>query len=378
MFYSAGINFNTFTAFDNSIEVAVEVLTQDALEAGRRLGARSTSTKLSILQDALSTVFRDSSGVLQGTNKYEGYRVHLHMEKHVSSGTMLPTLSFWCFDPAQGMASFADMQVRSILLTSGTLSPLGSFAEELGIRFRVRLENPHVIDKSQVWVGVVSKGPQGHALNSSYRTRSDINYRQDLGNAIVNFARIIPDGLLVFFPSYGLLKSSIDDWKTMGSGGSSVWERISQYKAIVVEPRDSASFPQAAQDFKSKLLNSSRNGAAFLGVCRGKASEGLDFSDRAGRGVIITGIPFATMTDPKVKIKKEVMDSNSAKSRKRQLESESSTDDGIISGDAWYVQQAMRAVNQAIGRVIRHKNDYGAVILCDERFSGQVWIVSIR
>lgn len=29
----------------------------------------------------------------------------------------------------------------------------------------------------------------------------------------------------------------------------------------------------------------------------------------------------------------------------------------------------MRAVNQAVGRVIRHRNDYGAIILADERFS---------
>ena len=38
----------------------------------------------------------------------------------------------------------------SILLTSGTLSPLDSFAAELALPFPVRLENPHVIDPSQV------------------------------------------------------------------------------------------------------------------------------------------------------------------------------------------------------------------------------------
>lgn len=40
----------------------------------------------------------------------------------------------------------------------------------------------------------------------------------------------------------------------------------------------------------------------------------------------------------------------------------------VLTGEEWYVQQASRAVNQAVGRVIRHRNDYGAIILCDERF----------
>ena len=37
--------------------------------------------------------------------------------------------------------------------------------------------------------------------------------------------------------------------------------------------------------------------------------------------------------------------------------------------------QASRTVNQAIGRVIRHIKDYGAIFLCDERFgSGKIEI----
>ena len=43
-----------------------------------------------------------------------------------------------------------------------------------------------------------------------------------------------------------------------------------------------------------------------------------------------------------------------------------------ISGQDWYQQQALRAVNQAIGRVIRHRGDYGAILLCDDC----VWVRS--
>ena len=63
-----------------------------------------------------------------------------------------------------------------------------------------------------------------------------------------------------------------------------------RYKKPIVEPRENRLFAQAAEDFKSKLDDPKFSGAVFFGVCRGKASEGLDFSDKAGRGVIITGI----------------------------------------------------------------------------------------
>jgi len=50
------------------------------------------------------------------------------------------------------MQAFSDMSrgVRSVILTSGTLAPMTSFASELGIPFPIQLEANHIISASQV------------------------------------------------------------------------------------------------------------------------------------------------------------------------------------------------------------------------------------
>jgi len=69
------------------------------------------------------------------------------------------------------MEQIVEQGIRSILLTSGTLSPLKPFISELGIPIAIQLENPHIITNKQVCVGVLSQGPDNNPLNSSYNTR---------------------------------------------------------------------------------------------------------------------------------------------------------------------------------------------------------------
>ncbi|XP_041483809.1 regulator of telomere elongation helicase 1-like isoform X1 [Lytechinus variegatus] len=261
-------------------------------------------------------------------------------------------LSYWCFSPGFSMQELYSQGVRSIILTSGTLAPLNSFKSELKIDFPVQLENPHVIDKHQMVVGVMTKGPDGTTLNSSYQTRFNKDYVLSLGNAIVNFARMVPNGLLVFFPSYPVMNHALEVWQESG-----VSNRISQYKQMFIEPRGKADFQEAMESFYERVKDPTLNGAAFFAVCRGKVSEGLDFADNNGRAVVITGLPFPPRKDPRVMLKMQYLDE--AKRRNPQG----------LSGQMWYRQQASRAVNQAIGRVIRHRQDFGAILLCDTRFT---------
>ncbi|XP_031265333.1 regulator of telomere elongation helicase 1 homolog [Pistacia vera] len=342
------------------IEEAAELLRDDKLQKGL-----DTACRLQSIIDILNIIFRD-----KGTAHAAFYRVHVQEADanaaDVLKGKASRTLSWWCFNPGIAMQEFSMMGVGSIILTSGTLSPMESFAQELKLDFPVRLENPHVISSNQIWAGVVPTGPSSYSLNSSYRNRDSLEYKQELGNAIVNIARIVPDGLLIFFPSYYLLDQCIGCWKKMSHGNStSIWERICKYKKPVVEPRQSALFQMAIEDYMAKLRDTSTSGAVFFAVCRGKVSEGLDFADFAGRAVVITGMPFATLTDPKVRLKREFLDLQAQSQR----EGYKGLKLPVLTGEDWYNQQASRAVNQAVGRVIRHRHDYGAIIFCDERFA---------
>jgi Fanconi anemia group J protein len=53
----------------------------------------------------------------------------------------------------------------------------------------------------------------------------------------------------------------------------------------------------------------------------------------------------------------------------RYNDSRSKVDSGYLSGSYWYGLQAFRAVNQALGRCIRHLKDYGALFLIDARYT---------
>uniref|UniRef100_A0A2Z5TRQ6 Putative regulator of telomere elongation helicase 1-like protein n=1 Tax=Reticulitermes speratus TaxID=60591 RepID=A0A2Z5TRQ6_9NEOP len=110
---------------------------------------------------------------------------------------------------------------------------------------------------------------------------------------------------------------------------------------------------------RRKVQDPVTRGACYMAVARGKVSEGLDFMDVNGRAVIVTGVPYPPLMDTYIKLKRSYLKEISVKNGNK-----------CMTADEWYLLQATRALNQSIGRVIRHKDDYGAILLCDQRFEG--------
>ncbi|XP_051887107.1 regulator of telomere elongation helicase 1 isoform X2 [Pristis pectinata] len=367
LFAKAQITFQNKSAILEALEQIMTALSE-------RGGIFTNTSGLQKLADILQIVFcidptEDTAQDTRGLNAAKHYKVHIHPDNSgnkkkqrtdlwTSSVTRKEgkILSYWCFCPGYSMAELVRQGVRSIILTSGTLSPLSSFTSEMQIPFPVSLENPHVIDKHQIWIGIVPKGPDGVQLSSAYNKRFSPEYMSSLGKTMVNLCRVVPNGLLVFFPSYPVMEKSLEFWKEEG-----ISNRIEEIKPIFVEVKGKGLFSEVMDAYYDKVNNPKSNGACFCAVCRGKASEGLDFADMNGRGVIVTGLPFPPRMDPRVILKMQFLD----EMRRKCIGSVQ-----YLSGQEWYRQQASRAVNQAIGRVIRHRNDYGAIFLCDHRFTG--------
>ncbi|XP_033485941.1 regulator of telomere elongation helicase 1 isoform X1 [Epinephelus lanceolatus] len=308
---------------------------------------------------------KDRSQQMQSNTAY--FKVHIHRDTSYQKKTQSTVvwasssskkqgniLSYWCFSPGFSMQDLVNQGVSCIILTSGTLSPLTSFTSEMRIKFPVSLENSHVIERDQIFVAVIEQGPDGVPLSSAFDRRFLPENMASLGNTVANLTRVVPHGLLVFFPSFPLMEKTLDFWRANGHA-----DRIESIKPMFVEPKGKGIFTEVIDGYYNKINDPSSKGGSFFAVCRGKASEGLDFADTFGRGVIITGLPFPPRMDPRVILKMQFLD---------EMSRQKAPGLKYLSGQEWYRQQAFRAVNQAIGRVIRHKEDYGAILLCDQRF----------
>ena len=86
---------------------------------------------------------------------------------------------------------------------------------------------------------------------------------------------------------------------------------IDKIKPLLKEPKDSSRYQLLMETYYSNIFesdNGESSGAILLSVCRGRISEGLDFSDNAARCVIVVGIPYPQMTDPRIVLKKDYLD----------------------------------------------------------------------
>ncbi|XP_042475699.1 ATP-dependent DNA helicase DDX11 isoform X3 [Macadamia integrifolia] len=212
---------------------------------------------------------------------------------------------------------------------------------------------------------------------------------EELGRLLCNLVTVVPEGIVVFFSSFEYEGLAHDTWKASG-----ILARIMKKKRIFREPRSNADVELVLKEYKETILALSAggpkenpviyNGAMLLAVVGGKVSEGINFSDGMGRCVVMVGLPYANPSDvelmERIKHIEGLGESNNSRTPVISTNNESCNGEAVQAGFGilrsckrqgreYYENLCMKAVNQSIGRAIRHINDYAAILLVDSRYA---------
>ena len=278
------------------------------------------------------------------------------------------------------------LEVRAIVLAGGTMDPLPTLAADFfptvavdggGLR---HFSCGHVIDPQQLATITVCNGPTAVPLDFRASAGRDSDRMMDeLGRLLRNICAVVKGGVVAFFPSYAYEAACNTRWQATGELG-----RIAAVKPQGLfreEPPDETKQQQesdaeggaavaggVAKDadrgdslqallaaYSAAVGAEGSRGALMCCVVGGKLSEGINFSDDLGRCIVMVGMPYANPTDPEL--------------LERQRFAVAQAGGDAAAGREYYERLCMRAVNQCVGRAIRHRHDYAAIMLLDRRYA---------
>ena len=271
----------------------------------------------------------------------------------------------------------------------------------------------HVLPRERLLALSLGTGPTGRPLDLRASARGSEASLDEVGALLANVCSVVPGGVVAFFPSFAYLRQASERWRATGA-----LRRMEAKKKVFVEPRGAAevaptlaAFGRAARgkegdeveeeeeeddgsddgergedgDRKKKRAppflapvaravrpaaaasfppppppprpprpppTSPSSGALLLSVIGAKLSEGINFGDALGRAVVVLGIPYPAPDDAELVERMAFLEERSRGA-----------------GRALYEDSAAVAVNQCVGRVVRHAGDWAAVILADARYT---------
>ena len=231
-----------------------------------------------------------------------------------------------CLDP-RIMTGFLD-ETAGVVSMSGTISPLDMFRDLVGLRPDSTLER-----RESVFPKANKKVVFLDDINTSYRMlASDFDMLNKIKVKIRKIINFFDGNIALFFPSYKLLNSTLDDFNVK----KPVYR---EYQGMNQEELMST-----VESFKSE------RGAILAGVMGGRLSEGIDYPDTTLEMAIIVGIPY-----PSPGARQEALQHYY---------------DIKFDGRGWKFaveSPAVRKLLQAAGRVVRSETDKGLIVIADNR-----------
>ncbi|KAI5303577.1 rRNA-processing protein bfr2 [Ascosphaera pollenicola] len=285
-------------------------------------------------------------------------------------------LKYMLLDPTNHFREIVE-EARAVILAGGTMSPMDDYRDYLFSYLpQDKLKTfsfGHVIPPENLIATFLPQGSLGTPFEFTYDKRGSETLIADLGVTVARLCCQIPDGVVVFFPSYDYINRVLAVWAKCTApelSGQKVLSYIESRKPLFHEPQD-RSGAVSTEDVLARYSKSisQDKGALLLSVMGGKLSEGINFSDRLGRGVIVVGLPFPNIRSAVWKAKMEHVEQKAYENCQSSITDENARRAQAKSASREFYENAcLRTVNQCIGRAIRHQNDYAAIVMLDRRY----------
>ncbi|VDP32290.1 unnamed protein product, partial [Soboliphyme baturini] len=249
-------------------------------------------------------------------------------------------LKIVCLNPAAHIRNVLD-EAHSVILAGGTLEPVDELYDRLFdlcsiARSRIsHFSCGHIVPKENLLPVIVCRGPRGGNMRFNYQTRTQPALMTELGQILISLATVVPGGVVCFFSSYGYLSAVCD-----ALSSDSMLQELETLKRVFIEPKNASQVPSLLKEYAENV----------------QMSEGINFSDDLGRCVAMIGLPYANVKSIELQTKVNFLNAMKL------------TDGKADRGKTYFSNLCFKAVNQSIGRAIRHSNDYASIVLIDSRF----------
>ncbi|XP_037700974.1 ATP-dependent DNA helicase DDX11 isoform X2 [Choloepus didactylus] len=273
------------------------------------------------------------------------------------------SLKFLLLNPAVHFAQVVT-ECRAVVIAGGTMQPVSDFREQLlacagvGAERVLEFSCGHVIPPDNILPLIICSGPSNQQLEFTYQKRELPSMMDEAGRILCNLCNVVPGGVVCFFPSYEYQRQVHAHWEKSG-----LLARLAIKKKIFQEPKRANQVEQVLMEYSRCIkccgqAGHTMTGALLLSVVGGKMSEGINFSDDLGRCVVMVGMPYPNMKSPELQEKMAYLDQSLPRAPGQ-----------VPPGKALVENLCMKAINQSIGRAIRHQKDFASIVLLDQRYT---------
>lgn len=241
-------------------------------------------------------------------------------------------ITLQCINPSTRLSQYLCKGKCSVFF-SATLIPVNYYKEQLACGeddYAIYVPSPFDVSRRLIMVG--------RDVSTKYTRRNEAEYSRII-SYIENFVSARTGNYMVFFPSYKMME---DIYVLMDKYAPEIFDKIITQKNVMSE--------EEREEFLDSFTYNPVNTHIGFCVMGGMFSEGIDLvGDRLIGAIIVgTGLPMVC--------------------NERELFRGYFDDYNGHGFDYAYLYDGMNKVMQSAGRVIRTKDDVGAVLLLDERF----------